>query len=108
MSDPVTILVGTVKGAFLLRSGDRGQWQIDGPQFKGWKVTAAARLGGKTIVATASDVYGAALHTSENLTDWTQVANGPAYADGADRKLRQIWTIVPSPVEGGPAFAGEV
>jgi hypothetical protein len=39
----VLVIVGTEKGAFLCRSNDgRRQWEVDGPLFKGWKVTASA------------------------------------------------------------------
>src|SRR5207244_8395845 len=38
------LIVGTDKGAFLLRSDTRrAQWTVEGPLFKGWRVTAAAR-----------------------------------------------------------------
>ena len=96
----VILLIGTEKGAFLLRSQDesRTKWQLSGPIFKGWKVTAAARThGGQFMVATASYVYGAMLHISDDLETWDAVENGPRYAPG--RKLDQIWTI--APVSGG-------
>ena len=81
--------------AFLFSSeSPRSSWQIEGPLFKGWKVTAAHRTAdGTYVAATASDVYGPALHRSSDLRAWTQVEAGPAYPKGADRKLSQIWTI---------------
>ena len=40
----VTALVGTDKAGFVIRSDDdRSTWRIEGPLFKGWKVTASAR-----------------------------------------------------------------
>jgi hypothetical protein len=91
----VLVIVGTEKGAFLCRSGrDRRRWEIEGPLFKGWKVTASARSGsGRYFLATASQVYGAALHASTDLKTWRQIDRGPAYAAGGDRKLNQIWTL---------------
>ena len=34
------LLVGTAKGGFWVTSDDRRQWKVEGPFFKGWKVTA--------------------------------------------------------------------
>ncbi len=92
----VTLVVGTDKGGFVYRSDDsRQKWRIEGPFFKGWKVTAAARAGdGTWLVGTASDVYGSAIHKSADLRDWRQVPQGPAYAPESNRKLTQIWRIV--------------
>lgn len=40
----IRLIVGTEKGAFLIRSdGARARWTVDGPLFKGWEVTTAAR-----------------------------------------------------------------
>ena len=39
----VLLIVGTEKGAFLVRGDEgRARWRVEGPVFKGWKVTAAA------------------------------------------------------------------
>ena len=91
----IVTIVGTEKGAFVCRSkGDRRDWTIEGPIFKGWRVTATARTpGGRYLVATASHVYGPALHASSDLENWRQVERRPAYAEGSDRKLNQIWTL---------------
>lgn len=106
----ILVIVGTQKGGFVLRS-DRGRaaWSIDGPLFKGWKVTASLRdASGRYILATASDVYGAALHVSEDLAEWRQIERGPAWGeaasgDGDGRKLNQIWTLMEG---GGRLYAG--
>ncbi len=91
----VVAVIGTVKGGFVLRSGPaRKTWRIEGPIFKGWKVTAAARdPNGRYLVATASVVYGAAIHLGKDLKKWRQVEDGPRYPDGGDRKLTKIWRI---------------
>lgn len=98
-------IVGTDKAAFLVRSGsDRKAWKIEGPLFKGWKVTASARTpSGRYLVGTASQVYGPALHVSDDLKTWRQIEKGPAWPKDADRKLNQIWTIVPA---GDRIYAG--
>ncbi len=94
----VLAIVGTDRAAFLYRSDNaRRSWRIEGPLFKGWKVTATARLAsGRWIAATASEVYGPALHVSEDLSDWRQIDKGPAWSKDGDRKLNQIWRIVPA------------
>ena len=101
----VTVLVGTLKGAFVFRaSAPRSDWKIDGPLFKGWKVTAAERLpDGTFLAATASDVYGPALHRSRDLVEWSQIERGPAWPQGGSRKLNQIWKLAAG---HGRAFAG--
>ncbi len=102
----VTAVVGTQKGAFVLRGdADRERWTVSGPLFKGWKVTAALKTAaGKVILATASDVYGAALHQADSVDGkFTQIADGPRYEDGGPRKLEQIWRIAES---GGRLWCG--
>lgn len=91
----VVAIVGTEKGAFLCSSNaERRQWRIEGPIFKGWKVTAVSRSpSGRYFLATASQVYGAALHAGTDLNSLRQLENGPAYPEGGDRKLNQIWTV---------------
>jgi photosystem II stability/assembly factor-like uncharacterized protein len=91
----VTVIIGTEKGAFIARSdARRTTWAIEGPIFKGWKVTAAARsASGTYFVATTSYVYGPAIQAGTDLRSWRQIENGPAYPQGGDRKLNQIWTI---------------
>ncbi len=104
-----TLIVGTEQGAFLCRSRDRAQWAVEGPLFKGWKVTASTRTpSGRTVVATASHIYGVALHVSRDLKQWKQIEKGPAYPEAAsgsqptpgvavgpafEPRLNQIWTL---------------
>lgn len=90
----VRLMVGTGKGGFWVSSDDRRAWKVSGPFFKGWKVTAGVRLAdGRYMAAVASDIYGPALHVSRDGENWEQLPNGPAYPDGSDRRLRQVWTL---------------
>lgn len=91
----VRLIIGTVKGGFIATANNgRTQWELDGPFFKGWKVTASTRdRNGRHLIATASDVYGPAVHVSDDLVNWRQVAKGPAWPKDTERKLNQIWTI---------------
>lgn len=100
------LLVGTAKGAFLLRrEGGGAEWSLQEPLFKGWKATASLRTkGGTTLVATASDVYGPAIHRSTDLASWSQVVAGPAWPEGSDRAMKQVWTLVEAP--NGRLYAG--
>ena len=114
-----TLIVGTEKGAFICRSKDRAKWTVEGPLFKGWKVTASARTpSGRYLVATASQIYGAALHASKDLKEWKQIEKGPAYPEATDKsqptpgvavgagfepKMNQLWTLVAS---GKRLYAG--
>jgi photosystem II stability/assembly factor-like uncharacterized protein len=91
-----TVVVGTPKGAFIFRSSDRRDWQLEGPIFKGWKITTVARdVDGAWLAGAASDIYGAAIHKSSDLKQWRQVEKPPAYPEGGDRKLKQIWKLLP-------------
>ncbi len=91
-----TIVVGTTKGGFVVESDpERRRFRVEGPFFKGWKVTAIARdSAGTWLAGAASDVYGCAIHRSPDLEEWKQVTRGPAYAEGGDAKLTQIWRIL--------------
>ncbi len=101
----VAVVVGTSKGGFVLRAdAQRHAWKLEGPIFKGWKVTAAAQLeSDKYLVATASDVYGCAVHASRDLIQFRQVANSPKYAPDGNRPLSQVWKIA---VSGNTCYAG--
>lgn len=83
----MTLAIGTEKGAYLLDDDGR----LEGPLFPGWKVTAWAQHGGRTFAGLGSNWFGAAIHASTDLEDWTQVDAGPAYPEG--RTLEQIWVI---------------
>ena len=106
----VRLLVGTTKGGFWLVSRDRREWEVSEPFFKGWKVTAGLRTSdGRFLAAVASDIYGPAVYAtaggsgSTNPDAWEQIAKGPAYPVGSDRRLRQIWTLAES---RGVLYAG--
>lgn len=89
-----TIGVGTVKGAFLFRSVDRKSWDLEGPLFKGWAVTSFGRTpSGDHLLAVGSNWFGAAIHRSSDLASFEQIVDGPAWTEGGDRKLNNIWTI---------------
>jgi hypothetical protein len=76
---PVSLIVGTPKGAAIISSNDRKTWK-ENFVLRGWSVTASARDDkGRTYVAVNSPIYGVALFTSDNLMDWSQMASAPRY-----------------------------
>jgi photosystem II stability/assembly factor-like uncharacterized protein len=95
----VIVIAGTEKGAFVCTTdGQRSQWEVRGPLFKGWRVTASGRSpSGRYFLATASQVYGPAIHAGTDLVSWHQIERGPAYLDKGERKLNQIWTLTCTP-----------
>lgn len=64
-------MVGTTKGAFLLRSRSRSRWDVDGPHFRGEEVYALAldqRGGRRTLwAAPKSAHWGSTLRRSDDL-----------------------------------------
>src|SRR2546421_7835735 len=120
-SGDVLMLVGTIKGAFVLRSdGSRTNWEVGGPYFPGRAIYALSYDGrngrNRLWAAVNSSYWGSYLSTSDDFgKTWTepetygvkfpkkepaaaapmQDAN-PAVnpAAGADSALKQIWQIV--------------
>jgi photosystem II stability/assembly factor-like uncharacterized protein len=87
------ILVGSEKGAYLLdESGS--EWQVEGPLFPGWKVTAFGQApDGTHLAGIGSNWFGVGVHRSENLIDWKPADSPPSWPEGSDRKMEQIWTF---------------
>ena len=98
----VLLLVGTTKGAFLLRSNAaRGRWEAGGPYFPGHSVYAMAyddRGGRPRIWAGASSMHwGAVLHSSDDFgRTWTDPQSASVrFPAETGASLRQIWKIIP-------------
>lgn len=96
----VLLLVGTMKGAFLLRSGpERGTWEMGGPYLPGEAVYAMAwdgRNGRQRIWAGPHSMHwGGLLRSSDDFgRSWTnpQEAN-VKFPEGTGASLKQIWQI---------------
>jgi photosystem II stability/assembly factor-like uncharacterized protein len=98
------LAIGTLKGAWIARSDDGGEWDLEGPFLKGWQVnTFGTAPGGARLLTTGSQWYGAAVHRSKDLADWEQIVDGPAYPEESGHKLEQIWTLTTT---GGDLYAG--
>lgn len=110
----VLLLVGTMKGLFILRgSDDRSTWEIGGPHFPGFPVYAAAfdsRAGRQRIWAgPVSWHWGGVLRSSDDFgKTWTdpQSAN-VAFPKSSGASLKQIWQILPGrPEEPDTLYCG--
>jgi photosystem II stability/assembly factor-like uncharacterized protein len=96
----VLLLVGTMKGAFILRANaSRKKWDVGGPYFPGSAVYAMAyddRNGRNRIWAgPASMHWGALLRSSDDFgQSWTNPeAANVKFPEGAGAALENIWQI---------------
>ncbi|MFI5008116.1 MAG: WD40/YVTN/BNR-like repeat-containing protein [Solirubrobacterales bacterium] len=98
----VLLLVGTMKGAFLLRSRSRSSsWEMGGPYFPGAAVYAMAyddRGRRPRLWAAAESMHwGSVLHSSDNFgKTWTNPEEANVrYPEDTGLALSQIWQICP-------------
>ena len=101
-SGDVLLLVGTMKGLFIFRSGaDRKTWEMGGPYFAGSAVYAAAfdsRAGRRRLWAGPTSMHwGGVLRSSDDFgRTWTNPEEANVkFPEGAEAALKQIWQIVP-------------
>ncbi len=101
-TDGALLLVGTMKGAFVLRSDkSRKKWKIEGPHFRGEAVYALLHdtrgPRARTFAATNSMHWGPTLRTSDDKgATWSEP--GPQtvkFPADSGRALAQIWQIAP-------------
>ncbi|MBF6606652.1 MAG: exo-alpha-sialidase [Chloroflexi bacterium] len=106
MTDRILLLVGTKKGAFILRSdGDRRAWTIDGPMCEGWPIQdiSADPATGTLYAGGGSPWYGPTVFRSDDLgASWTQSSDGLTYGD-AGPKITAVWNVTAA---HGSLFAG--
>ena len=87
------IAVGTEKGAYLLDEASGG-WDVTGPLFPGWKVSAfGSAPDGAHLAAVGSNWFGVGIHRSSDLVDWVQTDTPPAWPEDTERKMEQVWTF---------------
>jgi photosystem II stability/assembly factor-like uncharacterized protein len=96
----VLMMIGTMKGAFLLRSdGARKNWEVGGPYFPGRAIYALAyddRNGRKRVwAAVNSPHWGSYLSSSDDFgKNWTEPETyGVRFPEGSEISLKQIWQI---------------
>jgi len=97
------LLVGTIKGAFILRSNARrGSWEVGGPYFHGHAVYAMAydgRGGQHRIWASTQSIWGTLLRSSDDFgKSWTNPQDAAIrFPADAGVSLKNIWQIAPGP-----------
>ena len=107
------LLVGTTKGAFILRSNARrSRWEVGGPYFHGHSVYAMAydgREGQHRIWASTSSYWGTLLRSSDNFgKSWTNPPQAPIrFPSDTGVSLKNIWQITPGrPEEPDVLYCG--
>ncbi len=87
------IAVGTEKGAYLLDESGRS-WDVSGPMFPGWKVSAfGAAPDGAHLAAVGSNWFGVGVHRSDDFETWHQTESPPGWPEDSGRKMEQVWTF---------------
>jgi serine/threonine protein kinase len=93
------LLVGTTKGAFILRSNaQRRRWEVGGPYFHGHNVYAMAydgRAGQHRIWASTQSYWGTLLRSSDDFgKSWTNPQQAPIrFPSDSGVSLKNIWQI---------------
>jgi serine/threonine protein kinase len=97
------LLVGTIKGAFILRSStQRGDWEVGGPYFHGHAVYAIAydgRADQHRIWASTQGIWGTLLRSSDDFgKSWTNPQEAAIrFPADAGISLKNIWQIALGP-----------
>ena len=97
------LLVGTTKGAFILRSNtQRTRWDVGGPYFHGNAVYALAydsRGGQRRIWASTQSYWGTLLRSSDDFgKSWTNPPQAPVrFPSDTGLSLKNIWQIALGP-----------
>ncbi len=91
----LALLVGTRKGAFILRSDTkRENWRIEGPQFLGhivYHMVLDPRDRETLLMASSTGHLGPTLHRSFDFgKSWEEVKNPPAFPKSEDGKGRTV------------------
>jgi len=107
------LLVGTTKGAFILRSNaHRSRWEVGGPYFHGHNVYAMAfddRAGLHRIWASTQSYWGTMLRSSDDFgKSWTNPQQAPIrFPSDTGISLKNIWQIaLGRPEEPNVLFCG--
>ena len=93
------LLVGTTKGAFILRSNaQRKRWEVGGPYFHGHNVYAMAfdgRSGQHRIWTSTQSYWGTLLRSSDDFgKSWTNPQQAPIrFPSDTGVSLKNIWQI---------------
>jgi len=108
------VLVGTIKGAFVLNSdASRERWEVSGPHYPGRVVYSMAydgRSGRQRIWSSWTHfAFGTLLHSTEDFgRTWTNPESAPVkFPEATGQSLKQIWQIAAgSDQEPGKMYCG--
>jgi len=90
MSEPLQLLLGTTKGAFILTSDDRQDWAVAGPFCDGWPINHVIGdpASGRIWAAGGSDWHGPGVWRSDDRgQSWT------LSQDGFAADLKTLWSL---------------
>jgi len=106
MGDTVLTLLGTKKGAFILKSDSgRSDWELSGPFCEHWPINhvVADAATGTLYAAGGNEWFGPAVWKSTDRgATWTHSSQGLAYAEGKD-PITAVWSLA---VGHGKLYAG--
>lgn len=118
----VRVLVGTRKGAFIMRSDEqRKNWTVDGPHFPGWEVyhiTGTPADPNRLYVSQSGGWFGQVIQRSDDAgKTWETVNNDFTYDgvpgthqwyDGSQHpwEFKRVWHLEPSPTNPDSVYAG--
>ena len=108
---PVSLWIGTRKGAFVLRSKDRATWKMEDPHFRGTEVnhiTPDPRDPRRVYAAANSAWFGAHIHASADGGKTWNLSETGFQLDGVpDASIKRVWRIEPGHAdEPGVVYAG--
>jgi photosystem II stability/assembly factor-like uncharacterized protein len=122
MSKQVALMVGTAKGAFVLRGDEkRERWEVEGPHFTGMAVEyvwADTRNGGAAYASVTDPWFGPQLYRSKDAgKTWDKIAaprfpnepkrEGPAPEAKGGKSVERIWVVEPGGADQpGTLYAG--
>jgi photosystem II stability/assembly factor-like uncharacterized protein len=118
----VRLLVGTIKGGFVVTSdGNRDTWEVNGPLFGGWEVyhmAASPSAPDRIYASQSTGWFGQIIQRSDDGgKTWQAMGNEFAYAgdtgthqwyDGTPHpwEFARVWHLEPDPDDPDVAYAG--
>ncbi len=107
----VTLLVGTRRGLFRVRSdASHTRWEIEKPQIEGYEIAhvcAHPTEPGRFLAAANHNIWGAHVYVSDDRgSNWEPLGSAPHHAQGRHKQsLKAIWYLAMTP-DGRRLYAG--
>jgi len=100
VTQSINLLIGTRKGAFILKSNeDRRNWEMSGPHCETWPTNHVVGdpETGTIYAAGGNEWFGPAVWKStDGGKSWTHSSKGLAYAEGED-PVKAVWSLCVAP-----------